>query len=69
MMRTRVPSTILAVLFLAGCGSGEAGPEPEQPITSRAVAAVALEHLPGADSVEDATDGPTATHDRRGAFR
>lgn len=58
LMRVRLAVLAVTVLVLAGCQSGE-GEETTEEITARAVAAVVLEHLPGADSVEDATDGPT----------
>ncbi|MGN0063310.1 MAG: hypothetical protein ACI379_03645 [Nocardioides sp.] len=57
-MRGRLAVLAAAVLVLSGCQLGDSEEETE-PITARAVAAVALEHLPGATSVGDATDGPT----------
>lgn len=57
-MRGRLAVLAATVLLLAGCQEGASEEETEQ-ITARAVAAVVLDHLPGASSVEDATDGPT----------
>lgn len=55
---------VLAALALGGCGDGAAGGGGREPITARAVAAIALDHLPADDTSSrgatyvDRTDPP-----------